>query len=140
MGDELKALLDAVSKLRPLLADPLHFAHLKSVSTLQFRLLPFPARSRPLSLSVCLSVSLCRFVQLGLGLSAQRKDSSLEGSRTASGICLCLCHGRFSLAGRRDVIAGWGIWSPGAIRRELGLEPFLGPRETDLVTRCVNWE
>ena len=74
MGDELKALLDAVSKLRPLLADPLPFAHphLKSVSTLQFRSLPFfPARSRTLSLCLwlCVCLSLCRFVQLGLGLS-----------------------------------------------------------------------
>lgn len=144
MGDELKALLDAVSKLRPLLADPLHFAHLKSVSTLQFRLLPFSRALSPsvsLCVSLCLSVSLCRFVQLGLGLSSQRRTRAWKvRERPRGSVCVSLCHGRFSLAGRRDVIAGWGIWSPGAIRRELGLEPFLGPREADLVTRCVNWE
>jgi hypothetical protein len=111
---------------------------------------PIPLPSffpRALALCLCLSVSVALCLSLTLSVCAVRvrikltaEDSSLEGSRTTSGICLCLCHCRFSLAGRRDVIAGWGIWSPGAIRRELGLEPFLGPRETDLVTRCVNWK
>ena len=87
----------------------------------------FPARSRSHSVSLSLSLSVCA-VRVRIKFTVE--DSSLEGSRTTSGTCLC----RFSLAGRRDVIAGWGIWSPGAIRRELGLEPFLGPRETGLVT------
>lgn len=35
MGDELKALLEAVTKLQPLLADPTHFSELKLVSYLK---------------------------------------------------------------------------------------------------------
>lgn len=54
MGDDLKALLDAVSKLRPLHANPLYSAHLKSVSTLQFRSLALPrALARTLCLCLC---------------------------------------------------------------------------------------
>lgn len=35
MGDELKALLEAVTKLQPLLADPTHFSELKLVRYLK---------------------------------------------------------------------------------------------------------
>ena len=83
-------------------------------------------RTLPLCVSVSgrsLSLSVCAVRVRSKKFTAETRAWKVR-ERPRGSVCVCV-----SFAGRRDVIAGWGIWSPGAIRRELGLEPFLGPWE-----------